>query len=134
MEVQEYKHDPESNFECLVQQVEEQSEFCDVTVTMGDWRKRFHRCVLTASLLFRSIIETQIADSKIGNYDGKTDRIQDTEIEIKINMSPDIVEMAVMFMYGKIPEFTIANIGDLLELAEYLKIKELKDACVDWFD
>jgi hypothetical protein len=37
MEVQEYKHDPESNFECLVHQVEEQSEFCDVTVRMGDW-------------------------------------------------------------------------------------------------
>ncbi|XP_060565737.1 uncharacterized protein LOC132724790 [Ruditapes philippinarum] len=49
-------------------------------------------------------------------------------------MSPDIVQMAVMFMYGKIPEFTIVNIGDLLELAEYLKIKELKDACIDWFD
>jgi hypothetical protein len=37
MEIQEFKHDPESNFDCLVHQVEEQSEFCDVTVRAGDW-------------------------------------------------------------------------------------------------
>ncbi|XP_060599284.1 uncharacterized protein LOC132752896 [Ruditapes philippinarum] len=133
MEV-EKTHDPESNFEFLVLQVDEQSEFCDVTVISGDWKKRFHRCVLTASLLFQTIVDIQIGNAKTGNVLEKHGRIQDTKLEIMIDTSPDVVEMAIMFLYGKVPAFTISNIGDLLELAEYLIIPSLKHACIDWLE
>ncbi|XP_053385416.1 uncharacterized protein LOC123538736 isoform X2 [Mercenaria mercenaria] len=40
--------------------------------------------------------------------------------------------MALMFLYGRKPAFTIDNVGELLELAEFFMIVGLKSACIEW--
>ncbi|XP_053385411.1 uncharacterized protein LOC123538305 isoform X2 [Mercenaria mercenaria] len=122
MEVDDNKHNPESYFSFLVQQVENQSDLCDVTVKLGMWEKKFHRCVLAASPFFETVTNGYCAET------------QSDIAEIKIDTTPEVLEMALMFLYGIIPTFTINNVGGLLELAEFLLLKCLKSVCINWLN
>ncbi|XP_045178214.2 uncharacterized protein LOC128545887 isoform X2 [Mercenaria mercenaria] len=54
--------------------------------------------------------------------------------EMKIDTTPDVLEMALLYLYGIIPPFTINNVGGLLELAEFLLLKGLKSVCINWLN
>ncbi|XP_045179102.2 uncharacterized protein LOC123538789 [Mercenaria mercenaria] len=120
MEVEDSNKNPESNFKYLVQQVEEQSDLCDMTVKRGLWEKKFHRCVLAACPFFENIIRGNFLEKQTGL------------VEVKVDTTPNAVEMALMFLYGRKPAFTIENVGELLELAEFFMLVGLKSACIEW--
>ncbi|MES9879759.1 MAG: BTB/POZ domain-containing protein [Sedimenticola sp.] len=46
--------------------------------------------------------------------------------------TPSTVEAALLFLYGKRPKVTDDNVGQLLQLAEFLLISNLKRHCFQW--
>ncbi|XP_045191998.2 calicin-like isoform X2 [Mercenaria mercenaria] len=119
MQFYEENRRPESNRKFLIKQVEEQSDWCDVTLRIGPWEKKFHGCVLVASPFFDQILKSNFLEKQTG------------KIEMAIG-TPVTLEMAVMFLYGRKPLFTEENIEQMMDLAEFLLIPNLKAACVHW--
>ncbi|XP_060601265.1 uncharacterized protein LOC132754621 [Ruditapes philippinarum] len=112
---------PEYALNYLVQQVEEQSSLCDVTVKMGYWEKKFHRCVLVISPFFDHILNDNFLEKQRG------------EIKMTIG-TPDSLQTAIMYLYGKKPKLSQENIENVLEMAEFLLIPNLKAACIIWLN
>ncbi|XP_060586155.1 uncharacterized protein LOC132741904 [Ruditapes philippinarum] len=108
--------------ENLIRQVEKYSDLCDMTVRHGQWEKKFHRCVLSASPFFKSIIR-----AKLNFIEGATG-----VVDLKMETTPEDVEMALLFLYGRNPDLTFDNIEGMLELAEFFMIKNLKSYCIFW--
>ncbi|XP_053404281.1 uncharacterized protein LOC123554221 isoform X1 [Mercenaria mercenaria] len=119
MEIKEFNIKPSSNRRLLVQQVEQQSVLCDIKVKMGQWERRFHRCVLAASPFFEHAMKSNFRERVTG------------VIQISVG-TPETVEQALMFLYGKKPEITEENVESLLTLAEFLMIENLKSLCINW--
>lgn len=112
---------PEYALNYLVQQVEEQSSLCDVTVKMGYWEKKFHRCVLVISPFFDNILNDNFLEKQRG------------EIKMTIG-TPDSLQTAIMYLYGKKPKLSQENIENVLQMAEFLLIPNLKAACEIWLN
>ncbi|XP_060555556.1 uncharacterized protein LOC132716322 isoform X2 [Ruditapes philippinarum] len=119
MEYDAGKTKPEPNRTFLVQQVNEQSNVCDVTVKMGVWEKKFHRCVLAISPFFGHVLNDNFLEGQTGI------------IEIKIG-TPVTLETTIMYLYGKKPKFNDENIENIVQMAEFLLIPNLKSACIAW--
>ncbi|XP_060599281.1 uncharacterized protein LOC132752895 [Ruditapes philippinarum] len=110
---------PKSKFRYLVQQVEEQSMLCDFTVNVGLWTKRFHRCVLVTSPYFDRAIRANFMEKQNG------------VVEVSVGTS-NSVEMAIMYLYGVVPDINVDNVELLLQQAEYFMIAGLKTYCINW--
>ncbi|WAR13487.1 KLHL7-like protein [Mya arenaria] len=119
MEYDEKKVRPASTRALLRQHVEEQSDLCDLVVKHGLWYKRYHACVLCASPFVQAMIRN--------NFDEKTNGF----LELNLG-SPESIDMAIMFLYGKCPEFTMENVSAVINLAEFLLIPNLKALCIKW--
>lgn len=119
MDYNEKEADALSPRHFLVQQVQEQSEVCDVTIRVGTWVKRFHQCVLESSPFFAKTFQP--------GWIERTNR----SVDISVG-TPEAVETAVMFLYGQEPRITIQNVIHLLDLAEFFVIPNLKAAVVSW--
>ncbi|XP_060584492.1 ring canal kelch homolog isoform X1 [Ruditapes philippinarum] len=113
------KTKPESNRKRLVQQVNNQSNLCDVTVKMGLWEKKFHRCILVISPFFDHVLNDNFLERQTGI------------IEIAMG-TPATLETTIMFLYGKKPKLNDENIENILHMAEFLLIPNLKSACIAW--
>lgn len=105
----------------LLQQVEEQSSVCDVTIKVRDWEKKFHWCVLLGCPFFACIYRN--------NYIEKITGTISLESEY-----PSAVEEAILFVYGKELVLTIDTISDVIHMAEFLQIPNLKSACIRWME
>ncbi|XP_060565736.1 kelch-like protein 12 [Ruditapes philippinarum] len=110
---------PNSKFRYLVEQVDDQSPLCDFTVKVGLWTKRFHRCVLASSRFFQRAMSANFTEKQRGLVD------------VSVG-TPNSVEMAIMYLYGVVPDINIDNIELLLEQAEYFMIEGLKITCINW--
>ncbi|XP_060555793.1 uncharacterized protein LOC132716516 [Ruditapes philippinarum] len=110
---------PGSKFRYLVEQVHEQSPLCDFTVKVKSWTKRFHRCVLVSCPFFDRAMR--------GNFTEKRTGLVDVSVG-----TPDSVEMAIMYLYGVVPDISIDNVKLLLQQAEYFMIEGLKTTCINW--
>ncbi|XP_052789374.1 uncharacterized protein LOC128223929 [Mya arenaria] len=119
MEYDEKKVRPASTRALLRQHVEEQSDLCDLVVKHGLWYKRYHACVLCASPFIQAMIRN--------NFDEKTNGC----LELNLG-SPESIDMAIMFLYGKCPELTMENVSAVINLAEFLLIPNLKALCTNW--
>lgn len=117
MQVDETKTKPKSLWSHLYQQVEEQSDSCDVTVQVGSWKRKFHWCVLSASPFFVRLYESHFQEQQTGL--------------IKLNIgTSNSVQTAIHFLYGQCPKITLDNLVDILEVSEFLMIEELKAMCI----
>ncbi|XP_052815801.1 uncharacterized protein LOC128242622 [Mya arenaria] len=119
MEYDEKKVKPASTRALLRQHVEEQSDLCDLVVKHGLWYKRYHACVLCASPFVQAMIRH--------NFNEKTNGV----LELNLG-SPESIDMAIMFLYGKSPKLTMENVSGVIHLAEFLLIPNLKALCVKW--
>ncbi|XP_053402286.1 uncharacterized protein LOC123548626 isoform X3 [Mercenaria mercenaria] len=68
MQFYEENRRPESNRKFLIKQVEEQSDWCDVTLRIGPWEKKFHGCVLVASPFFDQILKSNFLEKQTEFY------------------------------------------------------------------
>ncbi|XP_060586156.1 uncharacterized protein LOC132741907 [Ruditapes philippinarum] len=108
--------------ENLIRQVEEHSDLCDITVRHGQWEKKFHRCVLSASPFFDNVFRAK------SNFIEWATRV----VDLKLETTTEEVEMALLFLYGRNPNLSFDNIGGILELAEFFIIENLKSYCIFW--
>ncbi|XP_052784728.1 uncharacterized protein LOC128220395 [Mya arenaria] len=54
-------------------------------------------------------------------------------LELKLG-SPELIDMAIMSLYGKYPNLTMDTVPDLINIAEFLLQPELKAFCVNWIN
>ncbi|XP_052817867.1 uncharacterized protein LOC128243902 isoform X2 [Mya arenaria] len=80
---------------------------------------RYHACVLCASPFVQAMIRN--------NFDEKTNGF----LELNLG-SPESIDMAIMFLYGKSPKLTMDNVSALINLAEFLLVPNLKAFCIEW--
>ncbi|KAH3775531.1 uncharacterized protein LOC127846408 [Dreissena polymorpha] len=108
---------PNSTKAALWKQVDEQSDVCDFTIKVGDWAKRFHSSIMMASPFFQCVIDSEFMLCKPAC------------IELTATGASS-AEMTILFLYGKCPTLTEANINEMFSLAEFLLIPNLKALCV----
>lgn len=103
----------------LHDQMMSQSEFCDVTLLVGGVEIRAHWCVLVSCPYFQSLYDSGLAERFSGT------------IELHIG-KPASVRAAISYLYLGTVEVTYENVRELLEVADYFQITELKRACQDY--
>lgn len=101
----------------LYQQVEEQSDLCDVTIQVGTWTRKYHWCVLCVIPFFSKLYSSKLKERQTGL------------IELSIG-SPYSMETAIDFLYGQEPEIEPHTAYNIMETADFLMISELKDICM----
>ncbi|WAR18114.1 KLH11-like protein [Mya arenaria] len=104
----------------LYEQMTSQSEFCDVTITFGDKENfeemKAHSCVLVYSAYFESLYSSGLQEKEQG------------KVHIGIG-KPECIKMALTYLYtGKI-HLEFSKLKDILEVADYLQIDDLKADC-----
>ncbi|KAH3775193.1 uncharacterized protein LOC127845339 [Dreissena polymorpha] len=110
---------PDSIRKLLQHQVAEQSKVCDVTLKSGRWTKRYHLHVLMESPFFQQAFRNNFQERHCG------------AVELHIG-SPRTIDMAIMYLYGICPELNMNNIAQLLDLAEFFLLPNLKMLCFTW--
>ncbi|KAL5009260.1 hypothetical protein ScPMuIL_014841 [Solemya velum] len=103
----------------LHDQMLSQSEFCDVTLVIGEGEMKAHWCVLVYCSYFQSLYDSGMRERQSGR--------------IKVNCGkPYAVRLALSFLYTGVAEMSYENIKDLLEVAEYFQITDLKLECAEY--
>ncbi|WAR12602.1 KLHL7-like protein [Mya arenaria] len=121
----EYEQEYERKYasSTLLRQVKEQNkDFCDVPVHVGTWVKRFHSCILVESGFFDTLFHTSEFREHVTGV-----------IEIR-ERSSNIVDEAIQFLYNVEPNLNKDNIGEFVDIAEFLMIPRLKAFCVKWLE
>ncbi|XP_060071953.1 kelch-like protein 11 [Ylistrum balloti] len=103
----------------LHDQMMSQSEFCDVTLVVENVEIKAHWCVLVSCPYFQSLYDSGLAERFSGT--------------VKLHIGkPSSVRSALEFLYLGNVEISYENVQDLLEVADYFQITELKRACQDY--
>ncbi|KAL3873365.1 hypothetical protein ACJMK2_036495 [Sinanodonta woodiana] len=103
----------------LFDQMLSQSEFCDVTLIVGSYEMKAHWCVLVSCPYFQSLYDSGLEERVSG----------------KVNVSvgkPAALRSAINFLYDGLVEISYDGIRDLLEVADYLQICDLKKTCTEY--
>ncbi|CAG2236680.1 unnamed protein product [Mytilus edulis] len=103
----------------LYDQMSSQTEFCDVTLMVGDIEVKAHWNVLVSCPYFQSL------------YDSGMDEKVSGKVILHIGKLAAI-RSAIAFLYVGTVEISYENVRDLLEVAEYFQISDLKQACRDY--
>lgn len=103
----------------LYDQMSSQTDFCDVTLLVGDVEVKAHWNVLVSCPYFQSL------------YDSGLDEKLSGKVTLHIGKLAAI-RSAISFLYVGIVEISYENVKDLLEVAEYFQINDLKQACRDY--
>ncbi|XP_033734127.1 kelch-like protein 11 [Pecten maximus] len=103
----------------LHDQMMSQSEFCDVTLVVENVEIKAHWCVLVSCPYFQSLYDS-----------GLVERFSGT-VQLHIG-KPTSVRSALEFLYLGNAEISYENVQELLEVADYFQITELKGACQDY--
>lgn len=105
--------------ELLYQQTLQNSDFCDVTIHIGDTTLKAHWCVLVLCPYFQSLYDSGMKESKTG--------------ELTLNFgSPFAMKEAIKFLYTGQVHLTFEKVRHLLEVADYLQISDMKQICIDF--
>ncbi|ESO91983.1 hypothetical protein LOTGIDRAFT_217137, partial [Lottia gigantea] len=103
----------------LYEQFVSESEFCDVTLLVGDEKVKAHWCILVSCPFFQSLHDSGMKES--------------FEVKIRLNYgTPWAMKEALKFLYLGTISVTYDKIKELLEAAEYLQITDLKKCCNDY--
>lgn len=103
----------------LHDQMMSQSEFCDVTLIVDNVEIKAHWCVLVSCPYFQSLYDS-----------GLVERFSGT-IELNIAKSA-AVRSALDFLYLGNLEISYESVPELLKVADYFQITELKKVCQDY--
>ncbi|XP_050406006.1 uncharacterized protein LOC126821597 [Patella vulgata] len=103
----------------LYQQMQEDSEFCDVTLLIGDVKVKAHWCVLVGCPFFQSLHDSGMKESFEGSI-----RLSYGE--------PWAMKEALKFLYIGTVQVDFNHVKELLEAAEYLQITDMKKCCNDY--
>ncbi|XP_021339408.1 kelch-like protein 11 [Mizuhopecten yessoensis] len=103
----------------LHDQMMSQSEFCDVTLVVDNVEIKAHWCVLVSCPYFQSLYDSGLAERFSGT------------VELHIG-KPGAVRSALEFLYLGNVKISYDNVQELLEVADYFQIMELKRACQDY--
>lgn len=105
--------------ELLYQQTLQNSNFCDVTIHIGDTTMKAHWCVLVLCPYFQSLYDSGMRESKSG--------------ELRLDFgSPFAMKEAIKFLYTGQVQVTFEKVRSLLEVADYLQISDMKQLCADF--
>ncbi|XP_052817375.1 uncharacterized protein LOC128243568 [Mya arenaria] len=121
----EYEQEYERKYaiSTLLRQVKEQNkDFCDVHVQVGTWVERFHSCILVESGFFDKLFHTSKFLEHVTGV-----------IEIRERKSY-VVHEAILFLYNVDPVLDKDNIGEFIDIAEFLIIPRLRAFCVKWLE
>lgn len=105
--------------EHLYDQLLSQSEFCDVALEFGTTEMKAHWCVLVSCPYFQSLYDSEMTEKREG------------KIRISVG-KPTAVRAAISFLYNGILEVKYESVKELLEVADYFQIEDLKKACSDY--
>lgn len=103
----------------LFDQMSSQTDFCDVTLQVGEVEVKAHWNVLVSCPYFHSL------------YDSGLDEKLSGKITLHVGKLAAI-RSAIEFLYVGTVEISYENVKDLLEVAEYFQIGDLKQACRDY--
>lgn len=94
-------------------------QFCDIKLIVGQHRIYAHRCVLSASSdYFKTLFLGDFGDCKAGEC-------QMSSCEY------NALQAIISFMYTGHIRITLHNVDDILQVADYLCLKEVKSFCSD---
>ncbi|KAK7504888.1 hypothetical protein BaRGS_00003916 [Batillaria attramentaria] len=103
----------------LYQQTLQNSNFCDVTIHIGDMTVKAHWCVLVVCPYFQSLYDSGMKESKSG------------ELTLHFG-NPFAMREAIKFLYTGQVHITFEKVRYLLEVADYLQITNMKQLCSDF--
>ncbi|KAH3697004.1 kelch-like protein 21 [Dreissena polymorpha] len=103
----------------LYDQLCAQSEFCDITLAFAGIEMKAHWCVLVACPYFQSLYNS-----------GMCEKVQG-KVHIRVGKL-SAVRSAITFLYTGTIKIQYAAIRDILEVADYLQIDDLKSECTNY--
>ena len=96
--------------------------FCDFAVITQEQTFHVHKCVVgVASEFFKLSMTTNMQEK------------YQSSVTVN-NISDDIMETILSYIYGVQLSITSENIYDLFKASDFLQISRLKTSCIEWFD